>query len=465
MSLFITDLQIDSEASQLGLLAEAALGQGDTARAQTLHQQAAERLAATIDDFQKPSERDLVRFLAATQYYKGGHYQEALKLCKKIKIDRLPRRVRDLYPPFLKNVQERSAVDYRSKMTAILKGHFAAGRCDKVLEMLQEHPYLVSPARMAYLRARSCAKLGDRKAATLFLSDAWRFEPNNANYLSFYLFNLSQEGRFAEAWQIVERQLSAGPRLQTFIDALMVRSSQVHATKSEEERLRLRADQVKYFELAWNQYHELPPGQRDIPHFSMAFALMLALLAYRELGNAEGQLEVLNRWVDFAPNSPDARVARGTMTYPSQVAIRDLRRAIELGTQEPWPYILLAHNAFSAKEWSRCDQLCTEALRRNPTPEVRADLLHWQAIARSVLGSHSFEEIKSLFAEASTLAPDDEIIRHNAEVFKRKLSDSLSPVRKDDSDQWYTNRVRDLYSARQQKRISEQMDQVLELAR
>ena len=105
------------------------------------------------------------------------------------------------------------------------------------------------------------------------------------------------------------------------------------------------------------------------------------------------------------------------LTYPGDVANTDFREAIHLKSADPFPYYFLAYEAFRSRSFQECDRLSTLALQQNPTPEIRAALLSWQAISRWNLGLSKSQEIRKLFNEATQLKPDDPLIASYARGF------------------------------------------------
>ena len=157
----------EGEVTRTASEAQIALEAGDTARAGNLFKQAATMLESSVSGQRRAPERELARFLAATHYYKGGAYDEAARLCRKIQERLLPPYVRALYPPFLKDVRERSAPDYAEKTRSIVldlsriaieTGDDSA--CRRVLHLIIDHPFLLPPDRMAFLRASLRANFG-----------------------------------------------------------------------------------------------------------------------------------------------------------------------------------------------------------------------------------------------------------------------------------------------------------------
>jgi hypothetical protein len=66
-------------------------------------------------------------FLAASQYYRGGHYQKALALARKVQQRMLPDEVARLFPAFWRDVQDRASPDYPTRSRAVADAVDSAG--------------------------------------------------------------------------------------------------------------------------------------------------------------------------------------------------------------------------------------------------------------------------------------------------------------------------------------------------
>jgi tetratricopeptide (TPR) repeat protein len=234
MNAVMTVLEAVGQQGEVTLMAskaQIALQSGDTASCAHLYHQAAEMIESAVSSLKKPSERDLAQFLVATHYYLGGHYEKAAQVCEKIRVNRLPARYRHLYPPFLKDVKERSAPGYAARYRdridnafgrAVKEGDRSAAQ--EVIEILKDHQFLLPRDRMAYVRARCCEVLGEQRTASSFYRAAWQFNPEEPNYLSSYLDSLCKEGKHAEARAIVEEDLANHPGVQSSIQAMAPRT-------------------------------------------------------------------------------------------------------------------------------------------------------------------------------------------------------------------------------------------------
>ena len=95
-------------ASALSGEGELALARGNTAMARAKHDEAGQILERRMKAVGRAREKHYLRFLAATQFYKGGHYRHAAELAEKIDPKLLDARARELLPNFLTDVRDRS---------------------------------------------------------------------------------------------------------------------------------------------------------------------------------------------------------------------------------------------------------------------------------------------------------------------------------------------------------------------
>lgn len=460
----------DGEVNRIASEAQVALEKGDSPRARTLFKRAAELLEAGIPSLARPSERDLGRFLAATHYYKGGFYTQASKLCGKIREDRLPARVRPLYPPFLRDVRAREAPDYSKKTVEAISGRFIKAKLQgdvaasgQVLQLLRDHPYLFPPAQVAFARAGCCEVLGQRRAASLFFRDAWLFAGPDSNFLLLYLASLCVEARHSEAWAIIENELAQRPGVRSFVNALYVRSRQDDALSDPAERRKSRVDRLRYFESTLDAYKELPTRGREELALLMDYAFGSAWAIYLEAQDISMQLETLNRWSELRPNSPDPWMLRGMLTYPDRSSEEDFRVAIRLRSPDPRPAFFLAHAALVRSDFLNSDHLCEQALRNGPSPTIRAILLTWQAISRWNLGGRDRREIEVRFDEARRLDPDNLQILHYADAFELHSSDrSLPPAPAYDGNGQWREWAREQYAEEPRRRSAEGLNRILD---
>ncbi len=360
--------------------------------------------------------------MAASQYYHGGQYQRAQELSRKIETRLLPAETRPVLESFVRDVRDRSSSDYELRMKTAVGRAWQDQDYHKVLMLLQNHPYVLPPAKMAFLRALCCKHLGDFRAATLFLEDGLKFDPEYEDLIHAAGSNalvLVGQGRLTDAWTHIRHQLDVTCHVFPTIVASLIRCSQARVAESEAEKGTLLREQIHFFEKAWNLYQQLPAKQQGDPGTRrlIELALEAAALARWHVGDDSEARDLAEQSVAFSPTAYGPRTVRGVINYPSDQALQDFRAAIELGDPHYQPYYYLAHEALMRGDSASAATWSEEALRHGPSNPIRAQLLEWLAIARSYLGQDP-EQIERLFVQAQELDPGNARIAHNAMVFQ-----------------------------------------------
>ena len=154
---------------------QAALAAGDTQLAQEKHAEAGAILEQEALQEQTAEGQHLALFLAATQYYKGGHYRKALAVALNVNKTLLPETLGPQMDRFLQDVRDRADPEYRSRVGERLRAQLLARDHAKILETLRDHPYVLPGAELAFNRAVCCENLGRYRPAALFFADAARW--------------------------------------------------------------------------------------------------------------------------------------------------------------------------------------------------------------------------------------------------------------------------------------------------
>jgi tetratricopeptide (TPR) repeat protein len=285
----------------------AALGVGDTALAQQKYAEAGEILLKELGGVYKQADKMLLRFLAATQFYKGGHYQRALEVCKKIETRLLPESVRGLFPPFLNDVKLRAAPGYAAGVDRTLTKAYTERDYRRVLDLLRDHPYVLTPGKLAYVRAVACEEIGEWQAATLFHESAIRYSSGDPDFVSsaaLMPLKLLSQNRLREARESIDRQLELSQHPVTTITAAVIAFRQAESV-SQSEWTEGVAEQSHYLDQAWDEYQQLPEAQRNDPWLRryMAFGLASgakAAIMSRDKSRAKEILERVGQLGDVA---------------------------------------------------------------------------------------------------------------------------------------------------------------------
>jgi tetratricopeptide (TPR) repeat protein len=383
-------LDTSGEATRLTADAQVALNVGDTARAGVRFEEAGKLLERKADSTRKSADKHLLRFLAATQYYKGGHYAKAQKLCRHIQANLLPGEVRPLYTPFLADVRGRAVPEYAARVRTTLLRNWTGKDYGAVLDLFREHPYVLAPVEMAFIRAVCCERLKDYMAAAAFFARAIEGAqdlPGLVLGAAAFPLTLSGEGRPQEAWQYVECQLKAINHPIIFAVASLVRFHQASVAATQEERRRLSEEQAGLFGEAKARYETLPPDQQKDSDYKDLITLCFGAAAFGllRLGQQERVREVCDAAVSFNPSSPGVWTVRGMIAYPGASAVEDCQEAVRRGESSYQPYYFLAHNALVNGQFAEVASWCAEALRRRPSPAIATQLAEWAGLARSLL--------------------------------------------------------------------------------
>ncbi|HEX4611985.1 MAG TPA: hypothetical protein VH092_27560, partial [Urbifossiella sp.] len=400
---------------------QAALGRGDTALARAKFVEAGDILLREVRGTPGHADQTLLRFLAATQFYKGGEYRRALDLSKKLEARLLPKKTRDLLPTFRRDAATRTDPGYRGRMRDTCARLWAAGEYRQILDLLKDHPYVYDTAPLAFIRAVLCEELGQWKAAAVFYAKAIPGAEDGSDFMLMAVgraLGMPAEGRVEEAWENIRHLRDLFPNATTNIAASFVAFFRASRMAGAERQALLR-EQVQYFEEGWRAYLTLPPATRLRPvmRHLVTVGFGAAAVALRRLGERDRLRILVDEVTRREVDSPAALTARGMLTYPSQEAVADFERAAALPNPGYFPFLYLAHHALRGGRIAECERLCREALLRNPSPAIQARLYGWIAVCRDRVGVPR-AEVEDLFRQALEIDPDNDQVRANYRIFR-----------------------------------------------
>jgi tetratricopeptide (TPR) repeat protein len=281
----------------------AAIGVGDTALARKKHTEAGEILERDMKAHHRGSEKQLLRFLAATQYYKGGHYQKAQELANKIDPGALSKKHRELLSQFLKDVKQRAAPDYEIRIQKMLRALWHQNKTQEALDVLKEHPYVVDAGTLATMRATLCNRIQDFRGAAIFFAAALRYTSGAVEVAIMSVKTpllLLKQGQISNAWEYVQHQLELLPHPIAYVTASVV-SSDRFASAKPEDRQQHSEEQFAFVEQAWDAYQKLPAEQQSHPVMKayMAFGFETAAATWLRLGNKRRAKDAWNQAVSL----------------------------------------------------------------------------------------------------------------------------------------------------------------------
>ncbi len=380
-----TEFNQTGQATQWSAEAENARMRGNMKEASILHAKAGELLEIEAAKTSNPTDQATICFLAATQFYLGGHYTKAARSIRKIKVARLPDNVRMLHTRFERDIRERATPAYKQMILDRILRYRENGEYQQILDLLKEHYYVVEDWRLAFFRAQCCQNLRDYKAAAIFNADAVRHWPSPDLLLTIAVWplRLAGENKLNDAREFAQLLRTHLPHPLIGFSASLVLDTIASVAETHQKRASLREEQLQALKQAENDFSRLPAlDQSDRNHREfVVLAIAASARAHHELGDPKSEAAAINRAVDFDPNVSFSRIVRGYFNYPSPQAIDDFRKAIELGHQDYVPFAFLAEDAITRQDNSSARKWIIQAIELNPPFEVEAQLRHYLAIA------------------------------------------------------------------------------------
>jgi len=311
---------IDREGNATIAAAEAqgALMVGDTPLAAVKYFEAGRLIASGIRALRKTPDKALAGFLAASQFYHGGHYEKALSLVRKIDVKYLSPTVRPLFTQFFRDVTERATKEYRDAIRREMHAVWLKNDYQYVLSMLRSHPYVFPPGAMAYIRGICCEEIGDNLAAASFFADAIRRnsdEPGVVFTATSLPLRLSQQGKLNEAWQSARLLMKHAPHSSTYAVASLVRYHQASASSGDEHR-RYSENQNALYREARSSFVKLPPKLRLDSDLlaQMLLATEAAFFGMLRLKDSAGAKEIADEVIALGGNDFSSLIQQESAT-------------------------------------------------------------------------------------------------------------------------------------------------------
>ncbi len=421
-------LNLNDVASTAAAEGNFALGIGDTVLAAEKYAQAGQALEKEAAGARKAPERNLLRFLAASQYFHGGDYKHALKISQRVEGPLLPAHIRPLFESFVRDATDRAREGYRGEIWNKLQTLASTGRPGEALELLKSHPYVFNRTKLAFSRAYLCEELKRYQAAAIFFASAMKFQPDDPKlaYMSaVFPQRLATDRRLDEALEYIRYQLEEIGHAVTYITASVLTSRRAGLTTDDDEQRNILKEGVSFFEKAWELFQQMPPELQldaDLRGY-MALCFEIAWIALRRLKEAKRAAEVCETALRFSPSSSSFWTMRGGVRYPDAGAVADLKQAVKLGEKNYYPYYYLAHHAMKAENCPEAKKWIEQALSHKPNRTISGQLYGWLAICLSQEGA-SVEEIEGMFTKALELAPHLPEIGEIHQKFRDLLSQS-----------------------------------------
>lgn len=331
----------------------------------------------------------------------------------------------------MQDVKDRASSNYQARIEEQLQSLWTAEDYSGILELLQDHPYIVDPATLAYLRAICCETLGKYRPAALFFADAARQseDPKVIAALAPLPLNLAAQGKIEDAWEYACAQVELFPNAVSYAIASYLRYHQARQAEGD-AKTALFKEQMIYIERAREEYARLPPAQQQHPKIKDAIGLGYEAAAHALYltGDMQGAKKACDAAINFDPSSPNAWTLRGVLMssvegviQPNKEAAAAFKKAIDLGDKTVAPYYFLAFNALAQGGFSEALDWSQQALERmgdKKMDDVKSTLLQYIGISLDRLGAPR-AEIEKYFKNAVEIASHNIFARSNYLHFQR----------------------------------------------
>jgi len=328
----VTTLESDPAASIAASEAEVALADGDTARAREQFTLAGDLLKSEAESIRDSMRRNEQLFLAASQYFHGGEYEQARHLCGRIQPHLLSSISRSAYSRFLMDVKERSRPEYAQEIKDQLLKLHSARRFEAILSLLKIHPFVLRPGQLAYYRADCCEEIGDYRAAALFLSDALRigdapFSPHC--FAAGAILTLGIRSR-DKAWEFAKHLMELLPHSLIDLSASLTCYHQASAA-SEADRPQLLNQQLELFatgrQIVLNDF----TNALELAHvnYLVSLAYQAAALTLMRFSRLDDARELAEFAVSLMPTNPYAAAVRDLILSGDEIAPLSAEAAIQ----------------------------------------------------------------------------------------------------------------------------------------
>jgi tetratricopeptide (TPR) repeat protein len=296
------------------------------------------------------------------------------------------------------------------------------GKHDDYLAVLR------SPARtknaasdLLFLQAGAWDDAGFPEVAIQLLKGAEKQDPSVAIYT---LIKLAREGYSEEAVEradILLNERSDEPVAVYFASAVLLGSVRYLDPIDARPTLERITGPLRNCVAAFSSSH---PIQLQLPGFGASMAKILGL-CLEWLGKEDAAIKVYDRVLASNPNDPDILTMRGLarMKKDYQLALIDLRHAIQNNTSLPWPYFVVSRECLGSHNFEAV-KLCNYALNLKPTPSDAAKSLLYEGIAVGyALMDQPRDRVLEYFYLAIDLDPHDERIRNKLELYVKQSGD------------------------------------------
>jgi len=321
---------------------------------------------------------------------------------------------------------ELSTTDYKRDLTAAwqnIESNPAA-----ILTLLRKEQQFLPPDAIAYFRGYAYHLLNLYAIEVFFLRRAVELNPECVPYKVSLLDSLWSGGDLAQARPLAEAILedkTANLENTLLTAGFMLRIIKKVSPDDREALGRLRRK-------VGGAIHSMPMPA-TAPNL-VGFGFMLLGEISETLNRTTQAEENYSRACDLMPDDGTPFLLRGRLMFKKdeRKALPDFRYAVNLGTSDPLPYLVVARESLRNKDYADCHVMCLSAIGVGG-PMVQGQAYELMAIAEAQTHGET-ELIQHYFDEALRPFPSNGNIQRNRAMFeqaRRELLEQKAPTQKD----------------------------------
>jgi tetratricopeptide (TPR) repeat protein len=291
------------------------------------------------------------------------------------------------------------------------------GEWDRALEILRRWEKFFPPALVSNLRGTIWQEAGDPETAVIFCERAAELEPQNGEYLAYYLHVLGS----VDPTQARGRSEEILQNADNYHAVVVAQAADIvlKNTRLAPEAEAVFRELIPVLERSLASLGAVDEGGLDQSTYLLSTYLLG--LCNELLGNSQAASGCYSRGLQVDPNHDGLLVARGILLYGSSPrAITDFERAVAIGISAILPHYCLAHHHLINGRFKDSLAMCERALRMPAPAWVKSELTEWAAICQAELGFSS-ESVGASFETSIRLNPSNDRARRNLAAFEEAM--------------------------------------------
>jgi tetratricopeptide (TPR) repeat protein len=369
-------------------------------------------------------EADRLRDLMDTPWY--GLSDNDTELARQIS--------RDLYSLDLSSSERHPSFEvFTQSLANDLATARQRGNWLQALKLIESRGQEIGMSRATMLRGSCYEHLGLTDVALLFFERAVALSVSPSGALIYLLLSLKRHGRGPEAAKRARSILKQGVndlelhRLSAIVILGEARDDPGGVSADGVLEAQAELEKVRHGLETTNEVTTIRTVQSLVEcYFSLAECAYL-------LGDSAKAISQLTHGLRISPEDEPSLILRGLLTLENfPLARSDFQKAVQVGTEDPWPYYYLTHDSFRAEQYDKSFRYAHEGLKRTQKQEVASEFHELLAMSLYMISKDSnrvpTDDIRRHFSIAMAQSPLNVHASVNAHRFESFTLDRNEPV-------------------------------------